>query len=83
MDFELGTDPRLTVNANFLGFSMELAITVGIVAYLLCWTFDLLAALAPTLSLAFIVVKLVILIIAVVVIFRGTGGNFLWGAHKL
>ena len=83
VDFELGTDPCLTVNANFLGFSMELAITVGIVAYLLCWTFDLLAALAPTLSLAFIVVKLVILIIAVVVIFRGTGGNFLWGAHKL
>jgi hypothetical protein len=50
-----------------------LAITVGIMAFLLCWIFDLVAILAPTLGLALIVLKLVVLILAVAVIIRGTG----------
>jgi len=45
-----------------------LAITVGIMAFLLCWIFDLVAILAPTLGLALIVLKLVVLILAVAVI---------------
>lgn len=50
----------------------NLAVTIGIIAYLLCWIFDLVAMLAPTLGLAFLVLKLVVLIIAVAMIVRGT-----------
>lgn len=51
-----------------------LAVAVGIIAFFLCWIFDLIAILAPTLGLALIMLKLVVLIIAVALIIRGVGG---------
>jgi hypothetical protein len=59
----------------------SLAVTVGIIAFLLCWIFDLVAVLAPTLGLALIVLKLVTLIIAVGLIIRGNGRAVL-GAQR-
>jgi len=49
---------------------METAVPVGVFVWLTCWLCDLLAALAPSLSLVFLIIKLLVLILGVVTIGR-------------
>jgi len=44
---------------------MDKAVVLAIATWLICWMLDLMAVLAPTLSLVFIVLKLIFVVLAV------------------
>lgn len=57
---------------------MDLSIVVGIFVWLFCWLMDILAVISPSLSMIFLIAKLIIIIIGVVIV-----GKTLFGLHPL
>lgn len=57
---------------------MDLSVVTGIFVWLFCWLMDILAVISPSLSMIFLIAKLIIIILGVIIV-----GKVLFGLHPL